>query len=128
MRALPGNVFARRMQEERRRAGMSQAALAERVSRALGHQVIASAVSRIESLDRAVRLDEAVAIAGALSLPLAALLRDRDALDEEIAQLRDDLAMAEWQEGQARERLQEARDAASVIRRRIGELEAARDA
>lgn len=126
MARLPGEVFARRLHEERGRAGVSQAALADHLSRALGRDVAASAVSRIESGERAVRLDEAVLIADRIGVPLPDLLRDRDAVDEELAQRRADLAMAEWRLSKARDEVAQALEETRAIERRIADLEASR--
>lgn len=126
MTRLPGEVFARRLHEERGRAGVSQAALADHLSRALGRDVAASAVSRIESGERAVRLDEAVLIADRIGVPLPDLLRDRDAVDEELAQRRADLAMAEWRLSKARDEVAQALEETRAIERRIADLEASR--
>lgn len=126
MARLPGEVFARRLHEERGRAGVSQAALADHLSRALGRDVAASAVSRLESGERAVRLDEAVLIADRIGVPLPDLLRDRDAMDEELAQRRADLAMAEWRLSKARDEVAQALEETRAIERRIADLEASR--
>lgn len=126
MDQFAGEVFARRLHEERGRAGVTQADLADHLSRVLGHKVVASAVSRIESHQRSVRLDEAVLIAERIGVPLESLLRDRNAVDDELAQLRRDLAMVEWRAAKARDEVDEAQEAARTIRRRIAELEASR--
>lgn len=126
MSQLPGDVFARRLHEERKRAGVSQATLADHLSQTLAHDVAASAVSRIETGERAVRLEEAVVMAERIGVPLADLLRDRDAVDDELAQLREDLMMTEWHATKAREEVDDALEAARAIRQRIVELEASR--
>lgn len=123
---LPGDVFARRLLEERRRAGVSQAALADYVSQRLGRDLAASAVSRVETLDRAVRLDEAVLMAEKIGVPLADLLRERDAVDDELDQLQEDLMMTEWRATKARGEVDDAVEAARAIRQRIAKLEASR--
>lgn len=119
-------TFARRLTEERQRAGLSQAALAARITDLIGRSMDPSAVARAEKHERAIRLDEAVAIADVLQMPLASLLRDKDAIDEEIDELRRDLSLHRWQLSQAEEEAQQAQDSMSATRRRIAELEEAR--
>lgn len=121
-----GATFARRMREERQRAGLSQAALAERVTALLNYKVDSSSVTRVEKGERSVRLTEAIAIAEALSNPLSALLRDRAAIDEEIGVLECDLSEELHRASLAEEALEMARSAARAIERRIAELETIR--
>lgn len=101
MNALPGDLFARRLRQERERLGISQAELARRIAEILGTNVDPSAVTRIEQQIRAVRLDEAVAASKALDVPLAILVAE-DPEAESEAQLQRylaDLAAAqrEWE-------------------------------
>src|SRR5699024_9537149 len=103
-------VFARRIREERQRAGITQAALAERLGGVLDRTIDPSAVARAEKHQRTVRLDEAVAIADVLEMPLSALLRDRERVDEEIAEQRQALGEAQWRVDEARAALQQAQD------------------
>ncbi|MEU6263740.1 helix-turn-helix domain-containing protein [Saccharopolyspora shandongensis] len=101
MNPLPGDLFARRLRQERERLSISQAELARRIAKILGINVDPSAVTRIEQQTRAVRLDEAVAAAEALDLPLTLLLSDDPAAESEarlqqyIAELA--LAQREWE-------------------------------
>lgn len=117
-------VFARRMREERRRAGVSQADLAQRLTEMIGRQVDPSAVARAEKHQRGVRLDEAIAIAEVLGVGLEAMLRDRGAVDDELDQLRQELSQHVWQQDQARNQLSRAQDSIAATERRIAELEA----
>jgi transcriptional regulator with XRE-family HTH domain len=126
MTVTPGQTFARRLREERIRAGLSQATLAERLAELLNQKVDASAITRIEKHERAVRLDEAVVIAELLDLPLPAMLRDSESVDEQVAELRRDLSLAQWRASQAEEELQRAQESMAAIRRLIAELEASR--
>lgn len=126
MSALPGQTFARRLREERGRVGLSQAALADRLAEVLNQKIDASAITRIEKYERAVRLDEAVVIAELLDVPLEAMLHDRERVDDQIAELRRDLSLAQWRANQAEEELQQAQDQMSWIRGSIAELEASR--
>ncbi|MDO4254385.1 MAG: helix-turn-helix transcriptional regulator [Kocuria sp.] len=91
MNPLPGDLFARRLRQERERLGISQAELARRIAEILGTNVDPSAVTRIEQQIRAVRLDEAVAAAQALDVPLTVLVAD-DPEAETEAQLQQYLA------------------------------------
>jgi transcriptional regulator with XRE-family HTH domain len=112
-------IFASRLREERGRHGMSQATVAERLSNELGRVVHASAVALIEKGERSVRLDEAIAVARVLDVPLQDLLRPHPVdLVAEIEVLRDDLAVAETE----RYRLQ------ADLARRDREIAAIKDA
>lgn len=117
-----GKVFARRMRDERSRSGMSQSVLAERMSALLGYGVDSSSVTRIEQGKRGLRLDEAVAIAQVLGVPMAVLLRDRRSIDDEIDQLRQELSLAEWREARAREELRECQEAVQGLKERVARL------
>jgi len=69
-------TFARRAREERMSAGLSQSALAERVTELIGRSIDHSALAKLERHQRRASLDEALAIAEILDVPLAALLDD----------------------------------------------------
>ncbi|QNE18081.1 helix-turn-helix transcriptional regulator [Kribbella qitaiheensis] len=77
MTTLPSDTFARRAREERERQRMSQEKLAKGMSEELGITIYQTAVTRIEQQTRAIQLDEAVAIATVLNVPLAALLSEQ---------------------------------------------------
>lgn len=121
-------VFAHRLREERRRLGLSQPELAERMTELLNGAIDASAISRIEThgSGRVIKLDEAVAAAAALDLPLAALLQASDVIDVEIGELERDLSLAEWRAANAAAEADEARRGAEGIKQRISELKAQR--
>ena len=91
MNPLPGDLFARRLRQERERIGISQAELARRIAEILDTNVDPSAVTRIEQQVRAIRLDEAVAAAKALDVPLQVLVSDEPEAETE-AQLQQHLA------------------------------------
>src|SRR5919106_7003649 len=81
-------IFARCLQDERKRRGWSQAELSRRVS-ALGHELKKDAMSKIEGGSRGVTLDDAVALAAALDVPLfVLLLGERDEEIELASELR----------------------------------------
>ncbi|XVX21484.1 helix-turn-helix domain-containing protein [Actinomycetota bacterium] len=119
-------LYRRRLREERRAAGLTQAEFAELLSARLGVHLDATTVTRMETGPRGVRLDEAVAAAEALRLPLAALLRDEDSIGEQIGELQRELSVDEWRVSQLSAELQQARHSVTGTRRRIAELEAAR--
>ena len=84
-------AFGRWVKDVRKRAQRSQTDVSEGLA-ARGIMLDASAISRIESGDRSVRLSEAVAIAAVLGVPLlaepvAARLEDRVAAEERIHDL-----------------------------------------
>lgn len=73
---LPTDIFVRRLRAERDSCGITQSELARRVSGILGVKLDATVITRIEQRTRAVRLDEAVALARALDLTLATMLAE----------------------------------------------------
>lgn len=84
---LPSDVFTQRIRAERERQKMSQAQLVRRMAEEHEAVLDPSAITRIEQGTRAVRLDEAVAIADVLGLPLQAMI-EADDPDEAQRQLR----------------------------------------
>ncbi|QXV62911.1 helix-turn-helix domain-containing protein [Amycolatopsis sp. TNS106] len=96
MNPLPGDLFARNLRRERERLGLSQAEVARRSSEILGSNLDPTAVTRVEQGTRTVRLDEAVAIAQALDVPLPLLYSEAGALDTAalLARYRVELAQA----------------------------------
>ncbi|MFJ5071300.1 helix-turn-helix domain-containing protein [Kitasatospora sp. NPDC088556] len=91
MNPLPGDLFARRLRQERERLGISQAELARRMAALLGTNLDSTAITRIEQQTRAVRLDEAVTAAKALGVPLITLVSDSYARENE-AEIQNQLA------------------------------------
>jgi transcriptional regulator with XRE-family HTH domain len=91
MNPLPGDLFARRLRQERERLGISQKELARRMAALLGTNVDSTAITRIEQQTRAVRLDEAVTAAEALGVPLITLVSDNYARENE-AEIQNQLA------------------------------------
>lgn len=122
----PAETFARRLREERERAGLSQVEFARRLSAVLAREFDPSSLTRVEQQKRGVKLDEAVRIAEVLGVPLANLLRDSSLAEDELAQLREDHVMASWRADQAMASLEEAQAAVAQIERTIAELEASR--
>lgn len=107
MPSLPSDTFARRLRIERERQRISQAELARRMAEVLDTNVDPSAVTRIEQQTRAVRLDEAVAMATVLDVPLGALLIDHSAEKNEALkqQYLADLVAAQRQWEQTRQEI-----------------------
>jgi len=67
-------MFAKRLREQRTRRGWSQTMLADRM-RTEGVDLHPTAITRMESGERGIRLNEAVAAAAALTVPLEHLLK-----------------------------------------------------
>lgn len=120
-------TFARRLRAERELAGVSQTELASRVSVALGVTFYSTAVTKIEKRDREVKLEEAVALAHALNLPLVALITEPDAVQVELDRARDDLLDTEATLTRTRRNIEQWQADAERLRERIAELEALRD-
>lgn len=109
MKPLPSDLFARRVRQERTRQGMSQTALAMRISTTLGTKLDATAITRIEQQTRAVRLDEAVATAEALGLPLVFFTNDDPVFENEAEMQRQliELNLAEQEAERCRTRIEQ---------------------
>lgn len=78
---LSDSIFARRLREVRRQAGVTQQQLALRMTE-VGHKLHRSAVAKIELGERPVTIGEAVQFAGILGVPLMELVTDRGAATE----------------------------------------------
>lgn len=94
---LPSDVFAVRLRAHREHLNVSQAELARRMSQILGVTVHPSMLTRIEQQTRTPRLDEAVALAQGLGIPIAVLLSEDpiEQRDAQLQQLRLELASAQ---------------------------------
>jgi transcriptional regulator with XRE-family HTH domain len=68
-------IFARRLREVRRVAGVTQQQLSDRMT-AVGHKMHRSAIAKIEVGDRPVSIGEAVQLAGQLGTTLMDLVTD----------------------------------------------------
>lgn len=93
----PSDVFARRLRTERERQRMTQAQLARGMADFLGTPIYTTVVTRIETGDRIVRLDHAVAAAATLQIPLQALISAEDATpaQDQIEEAERELATAQ---------------------------------
>lgn len=110
-------TFARRLREERGRAGLSQDDLAKELSARLGVTIYSTAVTKMEACTRSVKIDEAVAIADILQVPLLRLVGDVG--DERYARVRRALHELENAEVLLRAAIEE-------VERREAEVEGAR--
>lgn len=119
------SLFAKRLRDERVRAGFSQTELAKRLTELVGYTVDGSSITRIEKEKRGVRLVEAIEIAEVLGLQLHELVEDRDDVDGKLDGLRQDLFMAKYEADAIEDNLQRARDSVTAIEERIAALEAA---
>lgn len=124
MSRLPGEIFARRLREYRLHLGLSQAWLAEYLTERLDYEVASSAISRMESHGRAVRLDEAVLLAEALGVPLTTLLGEEDSREARLARLHRDYEGYGMRMREAMDAHERARQAAVETKKEIDELEA----
>jgi len=91
----PESVFARRMREVRDERAVSQASLAAVMAADGGPRLDSTAITRMERGSRAVRLDEAVAVARALDVPLDSLLRPETPLGEQLTRATKDVEDAD---------------------------------
>jgi transcriptional regulator with XRE-family HTH domain len=118
----PARTFANRLREERQRAGLSQAALAERLV-GMGFRIDDSAITRIEKHQRTVKLEEAVAIAQTLDVPLDTLLSDHAA---KLRELQQHLERQQSRLGEAEYEFDQARAAVAHAERAIAKHEESR--
>jgi transcriptional regulator with XRE-family HTH domain len=97
----PEQIFARRMRELREKLGISQALVATKLRLVEGLKLDPTAITRMEKGTRAIRLDEAVAIARALDLTVDEMLRPVLPPDEQLAQAEKALEPARWRAARA---------------------------
>jgi len=120
-------TFARRLRQERERAGMTQTELAKRVAELLGTALDPSALTRVEKFERGVRLEEAVRIAQVLDVPLASLLDEvDDGLEVQIEEQQRGIADEMLRVAHNELELKQARAAIEKAQRRLAELEGRR--
>jgi transcriptional regulator with XRE-family HTH domain len=81
-----GDYFRERLRAERERQGLTLAQLARALS-AKDIHVYTTTIAKIEAGERAVRVDELVAIAGILDVPVDSLLGTQSRLDDKVAQV-----------------------------------------
>lgn len=121
-------VFAGRLKDERQKAGMSQAQLAERLAAMLGVKFDTSAVSRIENPDsgRVIKLDEAAAAAEVLGVPLSALVSSGGTVETRTAELRRELERQRGRASGAEWEFNQAQAAMVAIEQEIAQLDSSR--
>lgn len=115
----PEELFGQRVRRRRKQLGISLRELAERMQQQ-GHQWHHTTVARTESADRPVRLNEAVALAGILRMPLFEFSSQRrdddsdlkariDGIRRRITTLEDSITSADYQYQQAKSQFETAR-------------------
>ena len=109
--------LARQFRAARLDSGLSQARLAALMSD-LGYAMVQQTINRIESGERDVTIDEAVALAGLLGMRV-----DEMTLPSELRIAGVQLALAERDYKEAEQRCIEAERAWQAARRRVEELE-----
>ncbi|GAA4525616.1 hypothetical protein GCM10023160_18800 [Brachybacterium paraconglomeratum] len=125
MPETPKAMFARRLREERKAAGLTQVGVGELISRRLGVTIDGTAVTRIERGERSVKLEEAVAAAQALGVPLAALVSDEAPEVARLSELKAALRQQEGRAATAHAEILQAQAAMVHIEQEIEQLEAA---
>lgn len=126
MPETPKDMFARRLREERQAAGLTQAAFGELISKRLDATVGGTAVTRIEKGERSVKLEEAVAAAQALGVPLAALVSDETPEAARLNELKAALREQQGRAAAAEAEFQQAQAAMVHIEQEIGHLNSSR--
>lgn len=117
-------VFARRLRQERVAARVSQAELARRISERLGIVVDGSAITRIENQGRSFKLEEAVAAAQALGVPLAVLVSGKSPTEARVDELRRGLELQQNRADAAEAEFRQAQAAMVAIEQEIDQIEA----
>lgn len=121
----PRITFARRVREQRRTNGLTQTDLAQRLSEIMDVPVSATAITKIETGGRDVRLDEAVFLARALEVPLTFLVPEGEETTVKLANLRHEYEVQQNRATAAMAEHDQAQAAMLSIEHRIEELEAA---
>lgn len=118
------DLFRRRMREVREQAGMSQVELARRMAAQMGSRVDPPTITRMENGERAVRIQEAVAAAAALEVPLDELLRlGGTNAEARIATVRFSLERAENELAVMEGEVERKREYLSALQEELDELE-----
>lgn len=118
--------FARRLREEREKVGISQTALAHRLSERLGVTIYSTAVTKMENGSRAIKIEEAVAVAEIFDVSLISLVTERDPVDARLEELRRELGRQQARLDEAQNEYQQAMVAMAHIEQEIEHLEASR--
>lgn len=118
-------AFARRLREERTKRRITQAELAERMTPLLGAQIYDSTISLLEKPGsaRSIKLEEAVAAARALDVPLATLISNPEDPDLRLSRLYADLERHRARAVKAEMQLRDAQGSVERIQQEIREIE-----
>ncbi|SMX99195.1 helix-turn-helix domain-containing protein [Brevibacterium linens] len=120
----PEGSFAARLREERRRRGLSQAEVAERLSARLEVTIDKSALARMERGERSIRLNEAVALAEILQVTLLRLVGESgDGPNARVRRALDELENAEVLLRAATEEVERRGAQVEEARARLAEVE-----
>lgn len=122
----PGNssTFIRRLRFERKRAGLSQTELARAMTERLKNRVDPTTITRMEQGARTVRLDDALAMADILGVPLMTLLSPTGSEHEaRLDELRFELAIAESALNAAADEVEHRQERVNELRMAIEEIE-----
>lgn len=120
-------VFARRLRQERIAKGIAQSELARRMSARLGSAIDGSAITRVEKGERSVKLEEAVAAADILAVPLASLVTDKSPEEARIDELHRELGLQQERSDAAEAEFRQAQAAMAAIEQELGLLESGGD-
>lgn len=120
----PEATFGQQLRARRERLNITQSTVAMNLALFHGIKLDATAITRIEKGSRAIRLNEAVAIADVVDAPLAAMLSLAPAGEDAIRQAERERLMAVTAAGQIRGQLQQAEVLADVARARLHRLRA----
>lgn len=112
-------TFSRRMREAREAQGATQSAVATALAMMHGIKLDSTAITRMESGQRAIRLGEAVAIAAVLGMTVDELLRPVLSPDEQLRQAARQLETSEWRAAEARAEFTAARRRLERLRERL---------
>ena len=117
-------TFARRLKEFRQQSRMSQAVLAQRLSEEHGIDLDPTAITRMEKADhpRAIRLNEATAIAAVLGVRLVDMLSAAQAGEAAVEQAKRAWTEAEVEVARLRGQIKDAEAAVAVTKERYRRL------
>lgn len=117
-------TFIRQLRIAREKAGLSQTGLARRMSERLPKSIDGTAITRMESGGRTVRLVDAIAAADALGVPLASLINEPvGALESRMAELRYELSDAEKAVASAANELERRQIVANDLQEELDDLQ-----
>lgn len=122
--AVGSDTFIRQLRIAREEAGLSQTELARRMSERLPKGIDGTAITRMESGGRMVRLDDAIAAADVLGVPLASLINEPvGALESRMDELRYELSNAEKAVENAASELERRQVVANDLQEELDDLQ-----